>query len=79
MRAEIRRIHTMLGCSTIYVTHDQEEALSLADRILVLIDGQMRQLDRSNPPSSRAESRKSDRHGQSGGSPPPQDKLPTMC
>ncbi len=44
MRAEIRRIHGMLGCSTIYVTHDQEEALSLADRILVLIDGQMRQL-----------------------------------
>jgi putative spermidine/putrescine transport system ATP-binding protein len=44
MRAEIRRIHAMLGCSTIYVTHDQEEALSLADRILVLIEGQMRQL-----------------------------------
>jgi len=44
MRAEIRRIHTMLGCSTIYVTHDQEEALSLADRILVMIDGQPRQL-----------------------------------
>ena len=44
MRAEMRRIHSMLGCSTIYVTHDQEEALSLADRILVLIDGQMRQL-----------------------------------
>jgi putative spermidine/putrescine transport system ATP-binding protein len=44
MRAEIRRIHAMLGCSTIYVTHDQEEALSLADRIVVLIDGQMRQV-----------------------------------
>jgi putative spermidine/putrescine transport system ATP-binding protein len=44
MRAEIRRIHAMLGCSTIYVTHDQEEALSLADRIMVLIDGQARQL-----------------------------------
>src|SRR5690349_22880317 len=38
MRAEIRRIHTMLGCSTIYVTHDQEEALSLADRIVVMKD-----------------------------------------
>jgi putative spermidine/putrescine transport system ATP-binding protein len=34
----------MLGCSTIYVTHDQEEALSLADRIVVLIDGQTRQV-----------------------------------
>jgi len=44
MRAEVRRIHSMLGCSTIYVTHDQEEALSLADRILVLIDGQTQQL-----------------------------------
>ena len=44
MRAEIRRIHTMLGCSTIYVTHDQEEALSLADRILVMIAGQTRQI-----------------------------------
>jgi putative spermidine/putrescine transport system ATP-binding protein len=44
MRAEVRRIHTMLGCSTIYVTHDQEEALSLADRILVMIDGQTRQI-----------------------------------
>jgi putative spermidine/putrescine transport system ATP-binding protein len=44
MRAEVRRIHSMLGCSTIYVTHDQEEALSLADRIVVMIDGQMRQI-----------------------------------
>jgi putative spermidine/putrescine transport system ATP-binding protein len=44
MRAEVRRIHAMLGCSTIYVTHDQEEALSLADRILVMIDGQTRQI-----------------------------------
>ena len=44
MRAEVRRIHGMLGCSTVYVTHDQEEALSLADRILVLIDGETRQL-----------------------------------
>jgi putative spermidine/putrescine transport system ATP-binding protein len=44
MRAEIRRIHTMLGCATIYVTHDQEEALSLADRIMVMIEGQARQI-----------------------------------
>jgi putative spermidine/putrescine transport system ATP-binding protein len=44
MRAEIRRIHTMLGSSTIYVTHDQEEALSLADRIVVMIEGQTRQI-----------------------------------
>ena len=44
MRAEIRRIHTTLGCSTIYVTHDQDEALSLADRIVVLRDGRTRQI-----------------------------------
>ena len=44
MRAEIRRIHNMLGCSTIYVTHDQEEALSLADRIVVMSEGEMRQV-----------------------------------
>ena len=44
MRAEIRRIHAMLGCCTIYVTHDQEEAMSLADRVLVMIAGQTRQI-----------------------------------
>ena len=44
MRAEIRRIHSMLGATTIYVTHDQEEALSLADRIVVLKDGVIRQV-----------------------------------
>ncbi len=44
MRAEIRRIHGMLGATTIYVTHDQEEALSLADRIVVLKDGIIRQV-----------------------------------
>jgi putative spermidine/putrescine transport system ATP-binding protein len=44
MRAEIRRIHQTLGCSTIYVTHDQDEALSLADRIVVLRDGRVRQI-----------------------------------
>ena len=44
MRAEIRRIHNLLGCATIYVTHDQDEALSLADRIVVLRDGEVRQV-----------------------------------
>ncbi|MGH6762688.1 MAG: ABC transporter ATP-binding protein [Phyllobacterium sp.] len=44
MRAEIRRIHNHLGATTIYVTHDQDEALSLADRIVVLSDGQIRQV-----------------------------------
>jgi putative spermidine/putrescine transport system ATP-binding protein len=44
MRAEIRRIHNALGATTIYVTHDQEEALSLADRIVVMRDGEVRQV-----------------------------------
>src|SRR6185312_15289633 len=46
MRAEIRRIHTQLERATIYVTHDQEEALSLADRIVVMRDGEIRQVGR---------------------------------
>ena len=44
MRAEIRRIHRELGRSTIYVTHDQDEALSLADRIVVMKDGKVQQI-----------------------------------
>jgi putative spermidine/putrescine transport system ATP-binding protein len=44
MRSEIRRIHNLLGSTTIYVTHDQDEALSLADRIVVLSDGEVRQV-----------------------------------
>jgi putative spermidine/putrescine transport system ATP-binding protein len=44
MRQEIRRIHASLGSTTIYVTHDQEEALSLADRIVVLREGEIRQV-----------------------------------
>jgi putative spermidine/putrescine transport system ATP-binding protein len=44
MRHEIRRIHQGLGSITIYVTHDQDEALSLADRIVVLRDGMIRQV-----------------------------------
>jgi putative spermidine/putrescine transport system ATP-binding protein len=43
-RAEIRRIHRELDRATIYVTHDQDEALSLADRIVVLKDGVVQQI-----------------------------------
>jgi len=43
-RAEIRRIHRELGRATIYVTHDQDEALSLADRIAVLREGRLVQV-----------------------------------
>jgi putative spermidine/putrescine transport system ATP-binding protein len=44
MRQEIRRIHAQLGSTTIYVTHDQEEALSLADRVVVMRDGRVQQV-----------------------------------
>jgi putative spermidine/putrescine transport system ATP-binding protein len=44
MRQEIRRIHAGLGAITVYVTHDQDEALSMADRIVVMRDGRIRQV-----------------------------------
>src|SRR5262249_42635697 len=39
MRAEIKRLHAGLGLTSIYVTHDQAEALSLSDRIVVMHEG----------------------------------------
>ncbi len=44
MRSEIRRICKASGLTTIYVTHDQKEALSVADRIAVLKDGRVAQI-----------------------------------
>jgi putative spermidine/putrescine transport system ATP-binding protein len=44
MRTEIRRLHQSLGLTTVYVTHDQEEALSLADRLVLLRDGVVQQI-----------------------------------
>jgi putative spermidine/putrescine transport system ATP-binding protein len=44
MRSELKRNHQELGRATVYVTHDQEEALSLADRIVVLKDGLTQQI-----------------------------------
>jgi putative spermidine/putrescine transport system ATP-binding protein len=43
MRLEIRRLHQSLGLTTLYVTHDQEEALSLADRVVLMRDGVIEQ------------------------------------
>ena len=43
MRNEIRRLHDELGTTTIYVTHDQIEAMTLADRIAILNNGELQQ------------------------------------
>lgn len=43
MRQEIRRIQQETGITTVFVTHDQEEALSIADNVMVLNDGEIQQ------------------------------------
>ena len=45
MRREIKELHKALKATIIYVTHDQTEALSLADRIAVMKDGHLQQFD----------------------------------
>jgi len=45
MRREIARLHKQLGTTMIYVTHDQVEAMTLGDRIVVLHQGEMQQAD----------------------------------
>ena len=44
LRAEIRAIQRQLGITTVYVTHDQEEALSISDRIVVMREGKIEQV-----------------------------------
>jgi len=44
MRAEIKRLHKRLGATSVYVTHDQVEAMTLADRIVVMNDGIIEQM-----------------------------------
>src|ERR1051325_10887198 len=44
-RAELKRLHQRLQTTTIYVTHDQEEAMTLGDRIVVMRDGKIQQAD----------------------------------
>ena len=56
-RAELKRLHQRLRTTTIYVTHDQEEAMTLGDRIVVMMDGVIQQaaapLDTYNSPANR--------------------------
>jgi putative spermidine/putrescine transport system ATP-binding protein len=44
LREEIRRIQSALGITTLYVTHDQEEALAISDRVVVMRDGWVEQV-----------------------------------
>ncbi|WP_227000565.1 ABC transporter ATP-binding protein [Protaetiibacter intestinalis] len=44
MRLEIRRLQRLLGISSVYVTHDQDEAMSLSDRIVVMRNGRIEQV-----------------------------------
>jgi len=44
IRQEIRRLQKSLGITTILVTHDQEEAMSIADRLVVMKDGEIQQI-----------------------------------
>jgi iron(III) transport system ATP-binding protein len=45
MRVELRRLQKQIGVTTIYVTHDQNEALAMSDRIAVMEDGRIVQMD----------------------------------
>lgn len=48
MRTELKRIHEKIGATSIFVTHDQSEAMSLADKIVVLNDGIIEQIGTPN-------------------------------
>ena len=63
MRASLAQLHQRLGVTTVYVTHDQTEAMTLGQRVAVMRDGHILQVDRrssstsarttsSSPPSS---------------------------
>src|SRR6185312_9923622 len=45
MQIELRRLHEKLGMTTVYVTHDQREALTMSDRVAVISGGRIMQLD----------------------------------
>ena len=45
MRAELSRLHQRFGVTTVYVTHDQVEAMTMGDRIAVMADGRLQQVD----------------------------------
>ena len=44
MRTELKRLHIDIGATTVYVTHDQVEAMSMGDRIAVMSEGELQQV-----------------------------------
>src|SRR5256714_14710079 len=46
MQIELRELHKRIGATIIYVTHDQREALTMSDRVAILKDGRLVQIDR---------------------------------
>lgn len=44
MRSELKRLHYRLGVTTVYVTHDQTEAMTMANRVVVMNEGQIQQI-----------------------------------
>jgi putative spermidine/putrescine transport system ATP-binding protein len=48
MQIELRQLHDTLNMTTVYVTHDQKEALTMSDRITVINDGELMQLGTPN-------------------------------
>ena len=57
MRVELKKLHDRLGTTAIYVTHDQVEAMTLGDRVVVMRDGRVQQvgdpMDLYNSPANR--------------------------
>jgi len=57
MQIEVRHLHRRLGMTTVYVTHDQREALTMSDRIAVIDGGRFRQIGRPRDIYERPQSR----------------------
>ena len=66
MRAQLSSLHVRLGTTTIYVTHDQVEAMTLGQRVAVMRDGKILQIDTpqvsTTRPSTSTSRRSSARH-----------------
>ena len=57
MQIEVRHLHQRLGMTTVYVTHDQREALTMSDRIAVIDHGRFRQIGKPHDVYERPDSR----------------------